>query len=165
MNSKTVSGFRQNAGKKIGARGDADYTDAEGGWTFIETLIVIGIVLVLTSSVGFMAIKYLDRAKVVTAKSQIETLALSLDAYFLDCGEYPSDIQGLSALWEKPDRGTVPDFWNGPYLSKPVPRDPWGNEYEYIIPGNSGMPYGVRSLGGDGTEGGEGNDADITSWD
>jgi general secretion pathway protein G len=139
--------------------------DPQGGWTFIETLIVIGIVLVLTSSVGFMAIKYLDRAKVVTARSQIETFGLSLDAYFLDCGQYPSETQGLSALWEKPGTGSIPSFWNGPYISKPVPRDPWGGEYEYLIPGNNNMPYGIRSLGGDGREGGEGNDADITSWE
>jgi general secretion pathway protein G len=139
--------------------------DTQGGWTFIETLIVIGIILVLTSSVGFMAVKYLDRAKVVTARSQIETLSLSVDAYFFDCGQYPQGIQGLSALWEKPESGTVPVSWNGPYINKPLPRDPWGNEYQYIIPGYAGMPYGIRSLGGDGSEGGTGNDADICTWE
>jgi general secretion pathway protein G len=141
------------------------YHHPEGGWTFIETLIVIGIVLVLTSSVGFMAVKYLDRARVVTARSQIETFVLSLDAYFLDCGEYPSSIQGLSALWEKPGAGTVPQFWNGPYINKPLPKDPWGNDYEYLVPGYDRMPYGIRSFGGDGFEGGEGNAADINSWE
>ncbi|AEF84528.1 general secretion pathway protein G [Treponema primitia ZAS-2] len=139
--------------------------DKQGGWTFIETLIVIGIILVLTSSVGFMAVKYLDRAKVVTARSQIETLALSVDAYFFDCGQYPQDTQGLSALWEKPKTGTVPVFWNGPYINKPLPKDPWGNDYEYLIPGYKGMPYGIRSLGGDGCEGGTGNEADLCSWE
>jgi general secretion pathway protein G len=134
----------------------------DGGWTFIETLIVIGIVLILTSSVGFMAVKYLDRAKIVTARSQIETFGLSLDAYFLDCGHYPTDQQGLSALWEKPDAA---DYWNGPYLNKPVPRDPWGADYEYQAPGQNNMPYSIRSFGADGREGGSGSDADITSWD
>lgn len=139
--------------------------DPEGGWTFIETLIVIGIIMILTSSVGFMAIRYLDRAKVVTARSQIETFSLALDAYFLDCGQYPSDTQGLSALWEKPYTGSVPLSWNGPYINKPIPRDPWGNDYEYTIPGFHNTPYSIRSFGRDGREGGEGNDADITSWD
>jgi general secretion pathway protein G len=138
--------------------------DPEGGWTFIETLIVIGIILVLTSSVGFMAIRYLDRARVVTAKSQIETLCLSLDAYFLDCGQYPTAAQGLAALWEKPDAGGA-NFWNGPYINKPVPQDPWGNDYEYLVPGYYHMAYGVRSFGGDGREGGEGDDADLSSWE
>lgn len=138
--------------------------DPEGGWTFIETLIVISIVLILTSSVGFMAVKYLDRAKVVTAKSQIETFNLALEAYFFDCGQYPSDIQGLSALWEKPGSGPSPESWNGPYINKPLPRDPWDNDYEYLVPGFYDMPYGIRSFGGDGREGGSGNDADICSW-
>ncbi|MDR2184189.1 MAG: type II secretion system major pseudopilin GspG [Treponema sp.] len=141
------------------------YQDPSGGWTFIETLIVIGIILVLTSSVGFMAVKYLDRAKVVTAKSQIETFALSLDAYFLDCGEYPAELQGLSVLWEKPDADPGGGAWNGPYLNKAVPKDPWGNDYEYRSPGRTGTGYEIRSFGGDGLAGGEGNDADITSWE
>jgi general secretion pathway protein G len=141
------------------------YQDPQGGWTFIETLIVIGIILVLTSSVGFMAAKYIDRAKVVTARSQIETFAISIDAYFFDTGLYPQDIQGLSALWEKPTSGAEPGFWNGPYINKPVPKDPWGYDYDYITPGYNTMPYGIRSFGKDGKEGGTGNDADICSWE
>jgi general secretion pathway protein G len=139
--------------------------DPQGGWTFIETLIVIGIILILTSSVGFTAVKYLDKAKAVTARSQIETFSLGMDAYFFDCGNYPPDIYGLDALWEKPDFGASSDSWNGPYINKPVPKDPWGNEYEYIIPGYNNMPYGIRCFGGDGKEGGTGNDADICSWE
>ncbi|MDR1352084.1 MAG: type II secretion system major pseudopilin GspG [Treponema sp.] len=144
-------------------RGFLEYQDPEGGWTFIETLIVIGIVLVLTSSVGFMAAKYLDRARIVTAKSQIETFCISLDAYFLDCGEYPSETEGLMALWEKPTSSG--ELWNGPYLGKSIPKDPWGNDYEYRQPGPGNTRYGIRSFGGDGTEGGSGNDADISSWE
>lgn len=139
--------------------------DPQGGWTFIETLIVIGIILILTSSVGFTAVKYLDKAKAVTARSQIETFSLGMDAYFFDCGSYPPDIHGLDALWKKPDSGVPADSWNGPYINKPVPRDPWDNEYEYIIPGYNDMPYGIRSFGRDGKEGGTGNDADICSWE
>jgi general secretion pathway protein G len=142
-----------------------DRRDPEGGWTFVETLIVIGIILILTSSVGFMAVKYLDRAKVVTARSQIETFCLSLEAYFLDCGAYPSAAEGLAALWEEPASGGTADLWNGPYLTKPVPKDPWGNDYEYSVPGYNNTRYGIRSFGGDGREGGAGNDADICSWE
>jgi general secretion pathway protein G len=137
--------------------------ESEEGWTFIETLIVIGIILILTSSVGFTAVKYLDRAKAVTARSQIETFGLGLDAYFFDCGHYPQGIHGLFALWEKPDGEAA--SWNGPYINKPVPNDPWGNGYEYLIPGYNDMPYGIRCFGRDGQEGGTGNDADICSWE
>lgn len=141
------------------------YDDKEGGWTFIETIIVIGIILILTSSVGIMAVKYLDKAKSVAARSQIETFSLGLDAYFLDCGTYPSADQGLASLWEKPSQEPLSSSWNGPYVNKPIPKDPWGNPYEYIVPGNNGLPFGIRSLGGDKSEGGEGNAADIKSWE
>jgi general secretion pathway protein G len=136
--------------------------NSEAGWTFIETIIVIGIILILTSSVGFMAVKYIDKAKIVTTKNQIETLALAVEAFYFDCGHYPQDAQGLNALWEKP--GGASEAWNGPYISKPVPKDPWGNEYEYTVPGYNSMPFGIRSFGADGLEGGAGNDADICSW-
>jgi general secretion pathway protein G len=139
--------------------------DPQGGWTFIETLIVIGIVLILTSSVGFMAVRYLGKARSVTARSQIETFSLALDAYFLDCGRYPSQEQGLASLWEKPNTEPVPARWNGPYINKGVPPDPWENEYEYTVPGPNNLPFGIRSLGADGRVGGEGEDADISSWE
>lgn len=137
----------------------------EDGWTFIETIIVMAIILILTSSVGFMAVKYIDKAKTVAARSQVETFSLGLDAYYLDCGSYPSIEQGLAALWQKPASEPVPAKWNGPYLNKPVPPDPWGNPYKYAIPGSEGLPFDVCSLGADGREGGEGNDADINSWE
>lgn len=133
------------------------------GWTFVETLIVMAIVLILTASVGFSSIKQLNKARIVTAKSQIETFCLALDSYYMDVGDYPLQDDGLSALWTKPT--TNSDGWNGPYLSKPVPKDPWGNDYYYVIPGENGLPYGVCSFGKDGMEGGEGNEADIKSWE
>ena len=134
------------------------------GWTFVETLIVMAIVLVLTAAVGVTTVKQLDKARVVTAKSQIETFSLALDSFYMDCGNYPTEEQGLGALWES--KGLPPDFngWNGPYIGKPVPKDPWGNDYKYKVPGENGLPYGIYSYGKDGLEGGEGKDADITSW-
>ncbi len=136
----------------------------EEGWTFVEVLIVIAIILILTSAVGFMAFRYIDKARVVTAKNQIETFSLALDAYALDCTHYPSQEQGLMSLWEKPVLEPVPAGWNGPYLSKKPSDDPWGHPYQYIVPGPSGLAFGIRSLGSDGAEGGTGNAADITSW-
>jgi general secretion pathway protein G len=137
---------------------------SDDGWTFMETLIVIAIVLILTSSVGYTAIQYLDRARTATARSQIDSFTVALESYYIDCGRYPSTEQGLAALWEIPVIEPVNIGWNGPYLYKNIPNDPWGNPYEYTIPGPNNLPYGIRSFGADGREGGERNDADISSW-
>jgi general secretion pathway protein G len=135
----------------------------DDGWTFIETLIVMGIVLILTAAVGFSAVKQLDKARLVTAKSQLETFSLALDSYYIDNGAYPTQEQGLAALWTKPSASPVPTSWNGPYLAKPVPKDPWGNEYHYTVPGTNGLGYSLLSYGKDGAEGGDQDNADISS--
>lgn len=134
------------------------------GWSFVETLIVMAIVLILTAAVGVSAVKQIEKARVVTAKSQIETFSLALDSYYMDVGAYPTSEQGLEALYSKP-LSLSNDAWDGPYLSKAVPKDPWGNEYQYYIPGENGLPYGISSFGKDGMEGGDGKNADITSWE
>jgi general secretion pathway protein G len=131
----------------------------------VEILIVIAIILILTSTVGFVGYRYLDRARQVTVRSQIETFALALQGYALDCTRYPTQEQGLEALWTKPILEPVPSGWAGPYLDKRIPNDPWGNGYEYTVPGPNGLPYGVRCLGSDGREGGEGNEKDVSSWE
>ncbi|HEY9593784.1 MAG TPA: type II secretion system major pseudopilin GspG [Spirochaetia bacterium] len=125
---------------------------------------MIAIILILTSSVGFMAFRYIDKARVVTAKSQIESVSLALNAYALDCKQYPTKEQGLDALWEKPAIEPIPSGWNGPYVTKKITEDPWGHPYELTVPGPSGLPFGLRSFGADGKEGGEGNDKDVMSW-
>lgn len=137
----------------------------EDGWTFMETLIVIAVVLVLTASVGFMAIKSLENARVAGAKTQIDSFCVALEAYYIDCGNYPTEEQGLLALRKKPETEPASDLWNGPYLYKEPPKDPWGNEYVYTTNNGTDGMYGVRCLGADGKEGGEGKNADITSWD
>jgi len=137
----------------------------EDGWTFVETLIVIAIVLILTSTVGFMAFRYVGKAKIVAAKTQIENLSMALDTYFMDNMRYPIEEQGLDSLWEKPILEPVPKDWDGPYLKKNLAKDPWDNDYEYTVPGPNGLPYGISSLGSDGTPGGEGDDRDINSWE
>lgn len=136
----------------------------QSGWTFVETLIVISIILILTSTVGFMAVGYVDKARVVAAKTQIENLSMALDTYFMDTMQYPTEEQGLKALWVKPILEPVPKNWGGPYLKKNLSKDPWGNVYEYTVPGPNGLPFGIRSFGKDGNPEGEGTSADITSW-
>lgn len=136
----------------------------EEGWSFVETLIVMAIVLILTAAVGFSSIKQIEKARIVTAKSQIETFSLALDSYYMDVGEYPTAEQGLEALFSKPI-SLSDNKWDGPYLSKAVPKDPWGNDYQYYIPSENGLPYGIASLGKDGMEGGDGKNADIKSWE
>ena len=135
-----------------------------GGWTFMETLIVIAIVLILTSIVGFTGIQYLDRARTAAARSQIDSLSLALESYYIDCGRYPTEEQGLHALWEIPVIEPISPNWAGPYIYKKTPDDPWGNPYEYKNPGANGLLFSIRSFGADGREGGEKKNADITSW-
>jgi len=136
---------------------------SEEGWTFIETIIVLGIILILTSTVGFMAVRYLDKAKVVAARSQIESFALALDSYKLDCGEYPTEEQGLAALYTKPGTGES-DGWSGPYTAKKIPQDPWNHDYAYRVPGPDNLPYAIVCYGADGAEGGDDKAADIASY-
>lgn len=135
----------------------------EDGWTFLETLIVIAVILILTATVGFMAVSNLSKARKAAAASQIDSFTLAVEAFFIDCGRYPTEDEGLAALRKKPE--TAPESWNGPYLFKNPPKDPWGNAYEYFVPGADGSPYGIRCLGADGSEGGENENADITSWE
>jgi general secretion pathway protein G len=130
------------------------------GFTFIETVIVIGIILILTSAVGFMAFRYIDQAKQATAKSQIDTLALAISSYYMDCKQYPDPQTGLNALWEKPAGA---DGWDGPYIAKAMPKDPWGHDYVLKIPGPNGLPFEILSLGPKGAEDGTGADAPISS--
>jgi general secretion pathway protein G len=146
---------------RLAARLKAARRAQSGGWTFMETLIVIGIVLVLTSMVGLVAFRFIDQAKQATAKSQLEVYSLALEAYYLDCRSYPDQAEGLAALWQKP--ASAPQSWNGPYLNKSVAADPWGNPYIFRIPGPNGLPYQIVSLGADGIEGGEGKNRDVKS--
>ncbi len=140
-------------------------TEDQSGWTFIETLIVISIIMILTGTVGFTALGYVDKAKAVSARTQIANLSIALDTYFMDTMQYPSEEQGIEALWVKPVMEPVPEKWEGPYLQKQVLKDPWNNDYEYTVPGPNGLPYGIRSLGKDGLPGGEAAASDISSWE
>ena len=135
------------------------------GFTFIETIVTITIILILSAALGFSAIKYIERARLAACRNQIETIRLALQSYFLDCGQYPSEAQGLKAIWEIPILAPVPSRWDGPYINRQLPKDPWGNDFVYKNPGEKNLPFSIMSFGADGKIGGEGINADIYSWD
>jgi general secretion pathway protein G len=133
----------------------------EAGFTLIELLVVIIVLGLLVGLVGPRLFGRVGQSKQAAARAQIELLGAALDQYRLDVGGYPNSGQGLDALQRNPN---VPN-WNGPYLKKAVPKDPWGNAYKYrCCPGQNGE-YDLWSEGSDGAPGGEGEAADITSWD
>jgi len=128
----------------------------------IELLVVLVILGLLASLVGPRVIKHLGESKSKTAMLQIEELSSALDVYRLEVGRYPSSDEGLTALVENP--GSV-DQWNGPYLrKKTIRKDPWGNEYSYVAPGEHG-DFDLYSLGADNSDGGEGENRDILGWE
>lgn len=132
------------------------------GFTLIELLVVLVILGLLASLVGPRVIKHLGESKSKTAMLQIEELSSALDVYRLEVGRYPSSDEGLTALVESP--GGV-DQWNGPYLRKStIRKDPWGNEYSYVAPGEHG-DFDLYSLGADNSDGGEGENRDILGWE
>ena len=130
------------------------------GFTLLELLVVMVIIGLLAGYVGPKFFGQIGKSEVKATKAQIDALQKSLDQYRLDVGRYPSTEQGLAVLVAKP---ADEPKWAGPYLSKAVPKDPWGNEYQYRSPGEHGE-YDLLSLGKDGRPGGEGEDADLTSW-
>ncbi len=131
------------------------------GWTFIESIVVIGIIVVLSGTVAVSTLDYLDRARVAGARAQIEAFGIALQAYRIDTGSYPTEMQGLDALWQEPTMIPVPENWSGPYVGGTIGADPWGQEYEYDVPGVNGLPFVVRSFGEDRRRGGEGLAADL----
>ena len=135
------------------------------GFTLIELMVVIVILSLLAVLVGPKIIGRSDDAKVADAKVQIRNLETALKLYKLDSGNFPSTEQGLQALVNKPTTGKIPNNYKAEgYLeNKNVPKDPWGNDYVYLSPGEHG-DYDLYSFGADGVRGGEGKNADIESW-
>jgi general secretion pathway protein G len=135
------------------------------GFTLIELLVVIAIIATLAAVVAPAVFRNVGDAKVSAAKSQIEIFAMALNSYRLDNDSYPATDQGLEALRTLPASGDVPRNWKGPYLSRLVPLDPWGRPYLYVAPGRENpTSFDLYTLGRDGKPGGEGEDADVTSW-
>jgi general secretion pathway protein G len=129
------------------------------GFTLLELLVVVAIIGLLAGFVGPRYFGQVGKSEVATAKAQIDALEKALDQYRLDVGRYPSNELGLKALVDKPPSEPK---WNGPYLKKAVPNDPWGQPYQYKLPGQKG-DFDLLSYGRDGRAGGSGEDADITN--
>lgn len=138
----------------------------EQGFTLIELLVVIIIIGILAGYVGPKIMGNPERARQSQAKIQIKSLETALKMYKLDNGDYPTTEQGLPALVEPPSTGKLPPKWrDGGYLEKStVPKDPWNNEYIYLSPGDN-RDFDLFSRGKDGEVGGEGENADINSWE
>jgi general secretion pathway protein G len=130
------------------------------GFTLLELLVVMVIIGLLAGYVAPQYFGVVAKSEVKVAKNQIDSFQKALVAYRLDVGSFPSTELGLDALVKAP---AGVKKWAGPYLSKDVPLDPWGNPYVYRFPGQHGE-YDILSLGHDGRPGGDGNDADIGSW-
>ena len=131
------------------------------GFTLLELMVVIVIIGVLAALIAPKVLENVDKAKITAAQADISNLMNALKMYKLDNGRYPSGDQGLAALVTKPTAGSMPGNWRS-YLDK-LPDDPWHHPYQYANPGVHG-DIDVFSLGADGQPGGEGNDADIGSW-
>ena len=131
------------------------------GFTLVELLVVMVIIGLLAALVVPRFIRQEEKAKVKAAQAQIELLGTALDTFRLDVGRYPTTQEGLEALRRQP---SGVQKWDGPYLKKEVPLDPWGKPYLYKSPGEHG-PYDLLSYGADGAQGGEGDNRDITSWE
>jgi general secretion pathway protein G len=129
------------------------------GFTLLELLVVVAIIGLL---VGFVAPRYfgqIGKSEVNAARAQIDALEKALDQYRLDTGRYPGAETGLAALVQRPANEPK---WNGPYLRKDVPLDPWGKPYQYRVPGQKG-DFDLISFGKDGVPGGSGENADISN--
>ena len=130
------------------------------GFSLIELIVVLVILGLLATVVGPRVIDKLAEGKAQIAKVQIDQFKGALGLFRFDVGRYPSTSEGLIALAQNPGI----DGWSGPYLDKQsVPTDPWGREYQYRSPGQYG-DFDLFSLGADGVEGGEDENADVTSW-
>jgi len=134
---------------------------AARGFTLIEILVVLVIIGVLAALIAPNVLERASDAKITAARTDVGSLMQAMKIYKLDNGRFPANEQGLDALVRKPTVGTIPPNWK-PYLDK-LPKDPWGQPYQYMNPGVKGE-IDIFSFGADGQAGGEGANADIGSW-
>jgi len=128
------------------------------GFTLLELMVVLLILALIASIAAPQVTKHLRKAKMETAKIQVDALSAAVDSFNIDTGRFPTNEEALSALVERPSGLTT---WDGPYIKKKESLiDPWGEPYKYRMPGNGGE-YDVYSLGSDGKEGGEGDAGDV----
>jgi general secretion pathway protein G len=131
---------------------------AIAGFTLLELLVVIAIIGLLAAYVGPKYFSQVGKSEQGVARAQIDAFARAVNTYRLDAGSFPTTEDGLAALTARPASAAK---WNGPYLERAVPNDPWGRPYVYRSPGQSG-DFEIHSLGKDGRPGGTGDDADIS---
>ncbi|MDM8562023.1 type II secretion system major pseudopilin GspG [Candidatus Marithioploca araucensis] len=128
------------------------------GFSLMELLIVMVILGMLAAIVGPALWNKLGGAQRDTAKTQISNIEVALDSYRLDTFKYPNSLENLVKNASNNPK------WNGPYLKKGIPKDPWGNDYQYQKPGQDGRDYDLYSFAVDGVQGGDGDNADVVSW-
>jgi general secretion pathway protein G len=133
------------------------------GFTLIEIMVVVVIIGLLAALVVPNLMGRVGQASVTKAKADVQAIETALTMYKLDNFNYPSSGAGLLALVQKPSDDTAPNWRSGGYLKR-IPRDPWGNEYQYAEPGTHGGEFDLYSFGADKQQGGEGENADIGNW-
>jgi general secretion pathway protein G len=131
------------------------------GFTLLELLVVMVIIGLLAGIVAPRYFAQVGKSQVKAVKAQVDGLDKALEQYRIDVGHLPTNEQGLAALQVQP---SGEQNWAGPYLKKEVPLDPWGNAYNYVVPGTHNNDYDLWSWGRDGKQGGTGEDADIGNW-
>jgi general secretion pathway protein G len=140
-------------------------TTARSAFTLIELLVVVLIISILATVVGVYVLDMPGQARVSAAKAQVGAFDVALERYYVAHGGFPTEEQGLAALCREPTSSPVPENYpdSGYLKTLEIPKDQWGNEYVYSVPGPEGRPYEIVSYGADGEPGGEGTDADISS--
>ena len=127
----------------------------------MEVLVVLVIIGMLAGFVGPKLFTKVDVARQQTAQTQVKMLKGALESLRLDSGRFPTEAEGLAMLNTPPVDEKLKSRWRGPYLDEALPLDPWGNPYQYSLPGSAGQPFALYSLGADGKRGGENFDTDI----
>jgi len=162
MNRKTVR-WRHEPSSPSSRAPRRTRRSTAAGFTLIELMIVAVVLAILAAAIVPRFIGREETARRSRAEADIAALETALDMFYLSMGRYPTEEEGLRVLYFEPEDDA--ERWTGPYLRKPLFKDPWGRDYVYRNPGiYSDQPYEIVSYGKDGEEGGEGDDADVQSW-